>query len=276
MKAGTIFAAAAVVVAGAAAPAFAQEATFSNQNAASDSVTDLRDQIRDDSRRTVPAFGNSGRRVGWSGSAALRASMSQGNSDTADLGFGARFSYFDGVNGHRFNGSYAIAENAGVRTKDSLQLGYDYTRDFASNIYGFGKINLTYDKFSAYKSDVFVGVGVGYRIFDDGNTQWAIQAGPGYREARDNNDVVVINSGAAMASSYFKTSLTETMSLTNDTDVLWSKDNTRVTNDLGVNMALAGGMALRTSLLTNYNSDPAPGFKHTDNTLGLSLVYSFR
>lgn len=275
MKIHGIIAAAAVVGA-VAAPAVAQDATFTNQDSAATAVSDLRTQIREDNRRDVATSGNAGRKLGWTGSAALRASMSKGNSDTADLGFGARFGYFDGVNGHRFNGSYSLAEKSGVRTKDALALSYDYTRDFGPNFYGFGKLNLVYDKFSAYESDAFVGAGLGYRVVNDGNTQWSIQAGPGYREARDASGAIAFKSSAAVASSYFKTSLSDGITLTNDTDVLWSKSNTRVTNDLGVNVAVADGVALRTSVLTNYNSKPAAGFKPTDNTLGLSLVYSFR
>ncbi len=34
-------------------------------------------------------------------------------------------------------------------------------------------------------------------------------------------------------------------------------------------------LALRTSLLTEYRTDPLPGFKDTDNTLGVSVVYTF-
>lgn len=265
----------AALVAGMASAAAAQDSTFASQTAARDGVNDLQRQIREDRRRDVGTFGTTGRKVGWTGNFALRGSMSAGNTNTADLGAGARLGYFDGVNGHRFNGSYSIAEKDNVRTKDSLLLGYDYTRELSSNLYAFGKLNLTYDKFSSYKTDAFAGVGVGMRVIQNADTQWSVQAGPGYREARLNDGTVAIKSGAAAVSSYFKTKLAGNMSLTNDTDVLWSRQNTRVTNELGLNVAMTDALALRSSLTTQYNSAPAAGFKNTDHTLGMSLVYSF-
>lgn len=270
-KAG-IFAFAAICMASGAS---AQDTTFANQSAAQDSVNALQRQIREDGRRDVATFGNAGRRTGWTGNFALRGAMSRGNTHSADLGLGARFSYFDGVNGHRFNGSYSIAEKDGVRTKDSLVLGYDYTRDLNANLYAFGKVNLTYDRFSAYRSDAFVGAGLGFRVVNNATTQWSVQAGPGYREARFNDGTVAFSTGAAVVSSYFKTKLADNMSLTNDTDVLWSRQNTRVINDLGVNINMTDALALRTSLTTQYNTTPRAGFKKDDHTLGVSLVYSF-
>jgi putative salt-induced outer membrane protein len=38
---------------------------------------------------------------------------------------------------------------------------------------------------------------------------------------------------------------------------------------------MTDALALRTSVLTEYHTDPEPGFKSTDNTFGVSVVYSF-
>ncbi len=63
--------------------------------------------------------------------------------------------------------------------------------------------------------------------------------------------------------------------MTNDTDVITSSSDTVVYNDLALSVSMTDSLALRTSVLTEYHSDPEPGFKDTDNTFGISLVYSF-
>lgn len=266
--------AAAVAATLVAGGAFAQDAAFANDNRAQNAMEGLEKSIRDDAKRNVPGLSNGGRKLGWSGSFSARASMSKGNSDTASFGAGARMNHFDGVNGHRLTTTYSYAEKSGVATKDALLFGYDYTRDFGNGLYAFGKANVAYDKFDSYEYDGFVGAGLGYRVIDNATTQWAVQAGPGYRVSKDNNGVFY-RSGAAAVSSYFKTQLTDTVSLHNDTDILWAKSNTRVTNELGMNVAMTDALALRTSLTTQYNSKPLAGFKNTDNTLGMSVVYNF-
>ena len=48
-----------------------------------------------------------------------------------------------------------------------------------------------------------------------------------------------------------------------------------MTNELGLNVSMTETLALRTSILTEYRSNPQPGFVSTDNTLGVSVVYTF-
>ena len=65
------------------------------------------------------------------------------------------------------------------------------------------------------------------------------------------------------------------MSLTNDTDILSSSADTVVTNDFGVNFRMTDTLSTRVSYRTDYTSNPLPGLKSTDNTVGLSLVVGF-
>ena len=62
--------------------------------------------------------------------------------------------------------------------------------------------------------------------------------------------------------------------MTNDTDIVTSSSDTAVFNDLALNVSVTDTLALRTSVLTEYHSDTTNA-KSTDNTFGVSLVYSF-
>lgn len=259
----------------ASSAAFAQSTTFSNEDAASDAVDDLNDNIQDDAERDVPTFGNSGRKLGWDGSVALRGSATSGNTETYDLGIGARLGYFDGSNGHKFNLSYSYGQDGDFASDNDLYLSYDYTRELGNNLYGYGQIQALYSEFGAFEDDAFAGVGLGYRAVATPKTQWALQTGPGYRSATYQSGTE-IKEFAWSVGSFFSTDLTETVSLFNDTSALWSESDTSVLNEIGVSVAMSDALALRTSLLTEYHTDPEAGFDNTDNSLGVSIVYNFK
>jgi len=266
-----IAAAVAALIAGASS---AQTTVFDIQDSPVDAVQDLEDDIADDFDRDLGRFGNEGRELGFTGSVSARATLTDGNTNNSDLGLGARVGYFDGVNGNDFTLSYTFGETEGMTTENRALIGYDYTREFGSSFYAFGKAVYAYDEFGTYEEDAFLGAGIGYRIFNTNDQQWSVQAGPGYRLARaENGDEV--NEVAASLSSDYSYRFSDTVLLTNDTDILTSETDTYVTNELGVNLSMSDALALRTSILTEYRTDPQPGFENTDNTLGVSVVYSF-
>ncbi|MBY6049587.1 YdiY family protein [Vannielia litorea] len=237
---------------------------------------DLIEAIEDDAERDLDRFGNEGRPQGFAGSFALRGIASSGNTESFDLGIGTDLGYVWGQNGIELNLSYAYGEDKGVKSEESLFYGLEYTRDFNPDLYGFAKVQGSVDEFSSYKTDTFASFGVGYRILNDETKQWSVQAGPGYRFA-ELNDIAAgeVDEVAWGVSSDYAHKLSDTVYLTMDTDVISSDSDTVVYNDLALSVAVSKALALRTSVLTEYHSDPLPGFKDTDNTFGVSLVYSF-
>ena len=258
-----------------AAPAVAQD-VFTGQNIAADRNEDLIDAIEDDAERELDRFGNEGRPQGFNGSVALRGIANSGNTDSVDLGIGSDLNYVWGPNGIELQLSYTYGEDAGVKNEESLFYGLEYTRDFNTSLFGFARVQGSVDEFSSFQSDTFVSFGAGYRIYNDENIQWSVQAGPGYRFA-DLSDVssADFDEAAFGIASDYAHKLTETLFVTNDTDVISSSSDTVLFNDLALNVAMTDTLALRTSVLTEYHSDPMAGAKSTDNTFGVSLVYSF-
>lgn len=266
------FTSAAVLLAGAA---FAQETVLST-GAAGERNDDLLDAVEEDFVREVDTLDNRGRPTGFNGSLAARGTLSDGNTDSVDIGIGANFGYFDGVNGYGLELSYSFGETDGVVTEESLVYDLEYRRDFGSRFFGFGKVQGSFDDFSSFGNDTFVGFGAGYRIFDTQDLQWTVQGGPGYRVADLTDPLSTdIEEGAfAISSNYFNAFSVGT-SVSMDTDVIISESDTVVFNSLALTQNINSSLALRTSLDTEYHTDPAAGFDDTDNTVGVSLVYSF-
>lgn len=273
--------AAASALAIASAPAFAQTDIFDAQDRAQDAVEDLHEAIDDAMDRDLRAFGNVGRQVGFEGSFALQGNVTSGNTDTANLGIGTTLGYYDGVNGYDLALSYAYTEEDGDSGANRLLYGLKYTRDFGPRWYGYATLQGSNDNSddASFSRDTFLGVGVGYKVIERADLQWNIAAGPGYRWAQplDGSGTAQpeIKEEAISLTSNYTARISDTVLGTMDTNVIWSDSDTVIYNDAGINVSLGGALALRTALVSEYHSSPAPGKKDLDNSFGVSLVYSF-
>lgn len=265
------------LIAAMSATAASAQTLIGRDTVAEDRNEDLIEAIEDDAERTLDRFGNEGRPQGFNGSFALRGIAESGNNESVNLGIGSDINYVWGQNGIELQLNYAYTDDDDSDPEESLYYGLEYTRDFNPVTFGFAKVQGSVDSATdaQFETDTFVSFGAGYRIFNEADRQWSVQAGPGYRFA-ELNDVTKgdVSEGAFGLSSDFAQKLTETVALTADTDVIWSESDTVVFNDLAISVAMTDALSLRTSLLTEYHTEPGTA-KHTDNTFGVSLVYSF-
>ena len=270
--AGAVSALVVFVLAG--SPVAAQATLFTEGTTAPKRVRELETAIRNDAERDMPAFGSIGLTEGWSGSFTLRATASSGNTDAIEAGLGVRLNYFDGSSGHRVRLSYDYSETDGSIDGQVMRAGYEFTRDFGGGYYAFGELRSTTDQFGSTVEDHFAGAGGGYRLLATGRSFWALQTGPGWRltETADGERNRTIG---YTVSSYYSRRLGTGTTFTNDTSLIGSEGDAAVLNDMAIKIRLRRRLSLRTSLLTEYQSDPLPGYENTDNTLSVSLVYSF-
>ena len=267
--------------------AMAHVSTFDRLDtaAASDVVDDIEESITDAADRELSAFGNEGREVGSYGSVSLRATADKiSGVESSDVSVGLRYGTFDGVNGIDATAAFTYGTDEAVETTNKLQAGVDYRRDFNDTLFAYVKADLYFNKLADdavlaagesrdSSQDIFVGAGLGYRIFNDASTQWSLQAGPGYRWNTVSG--VETNEASASVSSNFFKSLTETSYVTNDTDVIYSETSTTVTNELALSVSLTDTLSLRTSYATKFDDASDASFSDADNTLGVSVVYNF-
>lgn len=258
-----------------AAPVFAQGALVGIEDL-DERIDDIQEAVDDDFAESddPQRFGVNQYAQGWTGSVALGFSATSGNTDTADLDLAGRLRYGNGPWNHTLGFAAEFAEDNDVRNKEEFYATYDVNRYYSEQFYVFALGSVRYDNFNSNKVDAFLGFGPGYRIINEPNQTWRIQAGPGVRYIED-QDGVDTTEVAGIASSRYYRAFSDTVFMTNDTDVLFSDEDTVVTNDLGVNFKITDVMATRVSYRTEWDSDPLPGLKSADNSLGVSLVYGF-
>ncbi len=284
-----------------AGPVFAQGAIIGT-DALDDQIDDTEILVQDEfgAGDDDERFGRARFNPGFSGSMSLGYSGTTGNSEAQDLVIAGRVRY----GGEVINQTLGFGLNYGEATdpdtgessvnEEETFLVYEANRYFTDRLYAFGLGYYRNDDFDTLQQDAFLGAGLGYRIVNTRNFAWRVQAGPGVRwtETQDNLDLIDfsdVNPGdeellpgeeetefAGIASSRLFYVLTETVALSNDTDVIYSDSaGTLVRNDLGVNFSVSDRISTRVSYRTDYNSEPLPGLESTDNRLGVALVFGF-
>lgn len=267
-----------------AAPVCAQN-TVTGITGLNDQIDDITTQVDRDQRRGRDAdrFGPNGVPQGWRGSFALTASGTSGNTDTGELSGAGRLTYGVGAWSHLIGVAIEYGEANGTRNEEKFFGTYEASRYFSPEFYMFGLGRFQYDGLltdstgailPGSETDAFLGFGPGYRVVNNPNQTWRVQAGPGARYFKDVTGSSDTEAGFIVSSRYYY-AFSDTVSFTMDTDILGSSANTVVSNDAGVNVKMSDTFSTRVSYRTDYNTDPAAGLKSTDNTLGLSLVMGF-
>ncbi|MFN4157516.1 MAG: YdiY family protein [Gemmobacter sp.] len=267
-----------------AAPMALAQTTLTGTQALDDRLDDIDTAVRDDLRRgeDMRRFGNPEFRPGLSGSASLSYNAKRGSQDTQEFSMGARLRYAQGQFVQSIGMALDFAEANGTKSKEDVFGVYDAQYYFDDSFYGFilgrvatdglaDRIDTPDLRAGRNRTDAFIGVGPGYRIFNTPDVTWRVQAGIGYSFLENGLRQRTRETGY-IASSRFFYKLSDSMFATNDTDVLKTKSALRVNNDLGLNFRMTDTFSTRVSYLTDYNDTRA---NKTDNKLGLSLVYSF-
>jgi putative salt-induced outer membrane protein len=273
-----------------AAPAFAQGALVGTEGL-DDRIDDTQREIRDDLREGSDAdrFGQARFRPGWSGSMSLGYSGTTGNSETQDLTVAGRVRRGGVINqtlgfGLEFSESTDQETDETVTDEEEVFLVYEANRDLTDRLYAFGLGSYRNDDFDSLQQDALIAAGPGFRIINQQDLAWRVQAGPAVRWTETNDSAALVTNAdergieetevAGLVGSRFFYRFAQNVSLTNDTDVIYSDEaGTLVQNDFGVNLELNERITTRISYRTDYNSDPVEGRDNTDNRLGVALVF---
>lgn len=225
---------------------------------------------------------------GWSGEASLAGSKTSGNTDTTDIGLGLKLQKESGVWRHKFKALADLGKVSGETNKKSYNLGYQIDRDLNERTYVYGNADYYSDDFGAFKQGYFVGTGLGYKAILPEPLSWNLEGGLGYRSQKSriiDNDILTnplglasdrTNELAARGFSDLDYVLNESVSLYNDTEILYSKSDTYIWNETGITATLAGNLAARASFRIDTHSTVPVGTKKTDTITRFGIVYTMK
>ena len=220
----------------------------------------------------------------WTGEGSLTAGNTTGNTETTDLGAGLKFTR--DADKWRQTGELSAdyGETDGEETRNRLFGAGQVDRVFSNERWSaYGRGSYEKDEFSGFDNRIFLGAGLGYKVLTGEKAIWSVEGGPGYKidEVADTTvDGVLIpgyteESIAFRAGSRYAYHFNDSVTFSNDTDILYADVSTQVDNRLALTAKLFENLSARISYDVRYETDPPIGSEDTDTATRLSLVYAF-
>lgn len=221
---------------------------------------------------------------GFTGEAALNGSVTTGNTETTDVGFGLKLAKETDKWKHSVKASADYGRSDGNTNKSRYALGYQIDRDINDRLYGYANADYFSDDFGAFKQGYFLGTGLGYQILPDAPLTWNLEAGGGYRSqkarlALNNPTGLPSNTENELAGRIFSDVdyvFNDSVSAYNDTEMLYSASDTFFTNEVGVTSQLFDSFALRASFRVEHHTDVPVGTEKTDTISRIGIVYTMK
>lgn len=225
----------------------------------------------------APAFAQDAPPPEWSGEGAFNAGVTSGNTETADLGVGLKLKHQgdDWVQYGELAADYG--ETDSIETKNRIFAAGQVDRIFDDAFSGYGRLTWERDEFSGFDNRYFLGLGAAWKVLAGDATKWTLEGGPGYKidEIRETltAPAVTEESVGVRAGSKFEHKFNDAVSLSNNTEVVYSEASTQVANIIALSANLWGNLSARVSLDVRHDTNPLPGFEATDTATRFSLVY---
>ncbi|MCK7593941.1 DUF481 domain-containing protein [Pseudomarimonas salicorniae] len=227
---------------------------------------------------------------GWSGTGELGFALARGNAKSENLNTKLSFVNEDDQWKHQFNLSAlrAKGETSGDFDGDGIeeerfelnanryQAGASSALKMNERAYWVGTLRYENDDFAPSEHQTTFALGYGYSVIKNDTTLLNLEAGPGYRRAKNASTGETDSDTIFRAQAEFAHQLTENTSLDNLLLVEAGDDNTFVQNDFGLKVAMNSKLALKAGVQVRNNSDVGPGVDKTDTLTTVNLVYTFR
>lgn len=227
--------------------------------------------------------------TGWTGTGELGLALARGNSRSeslnARLAFGRETDAWKhswhaaamrakGESSGDFDGD-GVEEDRYELSANRYELGASSGYKFDARNYISGSGRYENDDFAPYEYQATLAISYGRKVVDAEDTRLLVEAGPGYRRARDVETGAVDSEAIFRGLLDFSHRLTANTVLSNKLLVEAGSDNAFAQNDFGVAVAMNESFALKAGVQLRHNTDVGPGTRKTDTLTTINLVYSF-
>ena len=221
----------------------------------------------------------------WSGTGEFGFAMARGNAKSDNANGKLAFTNEDDQWKHAFYLS-ALRNKAEVDLASggrAMQTSANRYEFGASSAYKVNEVSswvsaLRYenDDFAPYSNQLTFSIGYGHAFVKNERTTFVTEIGPGYCRAKDAITGKSESELIARGLMDFKHQLTATTTLFDTFLVEAGSDNTFISNELGIAVAINEKLALKAGFDARHNTDVGPGVKKTDTLTKVNLVYNFK
>lgn len=210
----------------------------------------------------------------WSGSVSLGFLSTSGNTDTTTYKTAFEVAYERNKWKHTLDGGSNGAEDTGVSTAESYQLGWKSDYNFTERDYLYGLINWNKDRFSGVVEQTSPSVGYGRRVIDNPSHTLNLEIGAGYRDA-ERSDGTTDSGGIVRGGLDYTWLWSETSGFDQDLNIESGSNNTYIESVSAIRARLVGDLNLVLSYTIKHNTDVPAGSEETDTLSAVSIEYAF-
>ncbi len=210
----------------------------------------------------------------WEAEVALGASLSTGNTDRKSVDVDAKASHRAGRFEDHYKLSGEFARESGSTTASRVNGGVQSNYDITDRFYALGFAEVERDRFSGFRYETEVALGVGYRVIDTDDLSFDVELAPGYRHGAIRGGGTD-NKAFIRGSALLNYKISDTATLTNEATVSGESGQVRAENTLALTATVVSDLAARLSFNIRYNSNPPAGAEKTDTISKAQLVYAF-
>jgi putative salt-induced outer membrane protein len=225
---------------------------------------------------------------GWSGEASLSAGYTSGNSEATDVGASMDLANKNGLWTYNIEANFDYGEQDSIESRNRVFVAGSVDRQVSDKAFAFTRASYEVDQFTGFDSRSFLGLGLGYHVFDSEKLTWTVRGGPGVKIDEVKRVITTDAVGAALiipaetetsfgavGRSEFSYAFNDNVKLSDATDIIYSGESTQMRNIIALTAALSEKISARMSFDVRYDTNPPDGFESTDTATKIALVYGF-
>jgi len=214
----------------------------------------------------------------WSGDAELGYVSTAGNTETSTLKARSDLRYEKESWRNLLHADALNTSEDDTRSAEKYFLSNKLDYKFSDRTYVFGFTSYEHDSFSGFKYQATAAAGIGYRLLQADTMTWDVEAGPGYRiskvdddntEDRDQRETIL------RLSTKYSWKLSDNATFEQEASVESGADNTVTRSITSLKTNIIGQLAMKLSYTLKSSSHVPSDTKHTDTETAVTLVYSY-
>ncbi len=218
---------------------------------------------------------------GWTGQGDIGISFTTGNSKNTNIYVGIGLTKESLRWRHSVTALADLQKNNGIKNREKFGVTLQSSYKFNDRLYAYGLVGWERDPYQGYSRRFTESLGIGYRVINEDNMTWDIEAGPALRQTRFvrssppfsfiRNDSVI----AGRIASNFMYKLSDTLVFTNASGGLFNKGSDSLYSRSLLTASLTDHITAGIGFDATHETQVVAPTKKTDTTTRFTVGYKF-
>ncbi|MFP4079702.1 MAG: YdiY family protein [Ectothiorhodospira sp.] len=210
--------------------------------------------------------------TGWSGDAALGATLNTGNTESENLNTRARLRHQTDRWRHTLQLEAHTGSEEDETTEERYLGSFQSDRRLSELAYLFAALRAEKDRFSGYDYQRALSAGYGRQVLDTPRLKMSLEGGAGLRQDKLEDlpaeEEMILRGAGTLAFE-----ISETAHFTEDLLMQSGEDNTEIESVSALRLRINDRLSTRLSFSVRHNTEVPADREHTDTITAVNLVY---